>query len=330
MIRLLSVCLRRRSLAFIVATFATAALRPLEAQDLSGQPITIIVARPPGGASDVIARLLAQRIGESLHTHVDVENRPGDASMPALSALAAAPADGHTLLFMSTSTLIAQALRPDGSFDLTTLTPVTEVAAGPLILTTRNSFPVNTLGDVIAYAKKDPHRLVFAAGGGTASLAYLAVEVLKAKADIDVALVAYEGGGPALDELLAGHIDLVLDAMTVIGPRTKADILKPLVVTSPQRSPVLPDVPTMMEAGISDYAFVHWFGLLAPPNTPPSIAKRLRDEVAKALASSDVVDELDRQGLRPLATEPEDWRAYLKRELEHFAEVIQAAGIKPE
>jgi tripartite-type tricarboxylate transporter receptor subunit TctC len=318
MVRLRSVCLLSTSVAFIVATFAAAALRPVEAQDLSGQPITIIVGQPAGDATDVIARLVAQRISEGLHTNVDVENRPGDASMPALRELAAAPADGHTLLFMSSSTLIAQALHPDDPFDLTTLTPVTEVAAGPLILTTRKSFPVNTLGDVIAYAKKDPHRLVLAAGGGTQSAAYLAAEALKAKAGIDVALVAYKGGGPALDNLLASHIDLVLDVMTVIGPRAKAGTLKPLVVTSPQRSPALPGVPTVTEAGISDYAFVHWFGILAPANTPPAIAKRLRDEVAKALASSDVMDELDRQGMRPLATEPEEWRAYLKSELEHY------------
>ena len=121
---------------------------------------------------------------------------PATPSCRPCAQLAAAPADGHTLLFMSTSTLIAQALHPDDPFDLTTLTPVTEVAAGPLILTTRKSFPVNTLGDVIAYAKKDPHRLVFAAGGGTGSAAYLAAEVLKAKAGIDVALVAYKGGVP--------------------------------------------------------------------------------------------------------------------------------------
>jgi tripartite-type tricarboxylate transporter receptor subunit TctC len=318
MVWLRSVCLVRTSVAFIVAAFAAAAPGAVEAQDLSGQSITIIVGRPAGGATDVIARLVAQRISEGLHAHVDVENRSGDASTPALRELAAAPADGHTLLFMSTSTLIAQVLHPDDAFDLTTLTPVTEVAAGPLILTTRKSFPVNTLGDVIAYAKKDPRRLVIAAGGGMGSAAYLAAEVLKAKAGIDVALVAYTGGGPALDNLLAGHIDLVLDAMTVIGPRAKAGALKPLAVTSPQRSPALPDVPTVMEAGLSDYAFVHWFGILAPANTPPAIAKWLRDEVAKALASSDVVDELDRQGMRPLATEPEEWRAYLKSELEHY------------
>ena len=277
-----------------------------------------------------MARLVAQKMSASLHTTVAVENHPADVVMPALRDLAAAPADGHTLLFMSTSMLIAQQLHPDDPFDLTTLTPVTQVATGPLILAARKSFPVNTLGDVIAYARKDPRRLVFAAGGGTGSAAYLAAEVLKAKAGIDVALVAYKGGGPALDNLLASHIDLVLDAMTVIGPRAKAGTLKPLVVTSPQRSPALPDVATVMEAGLSDYEINLWFGILAPANTPPAIAKRLRDEVAKALASSDVVDELDRQGMRPLATEPEQWRAYLKSELEHYAEVIKGAGIKPE
>jgi tripartite-type tricarboxylate transporter receptor subunit TctC len=330
MVRLRSACILKASVAFVVATLVAAALRPAEAQDLSSQPIKLIVGGAAGGATDAMARLVAQRMSESLHTAVDVENRPGDVFVPALRDLTAAPADGHTLLFMSTSMLIAQPLHPDYPFDLTTLTPVTQVATGPLILSARKSFPVNTLGDVIAYAKVDPHRLVFAAGGGTGSAAYLAAEVLKAKTGIDVALVAYKGGGRALDNLLEGHIDVVLDAMPVIGPRAKEGVLKPLVVTSAKRSPALPDVPTVMEAGVSDYEIVRWFGILAPANTPPAIAKRLRDEVAKALAASDVVDELDRQGMRSVATEPEEWRAYLKRELEHYAKVIKEAGIKPE
>ena len=329
-----SACRMKAGVALVVATLIAATPRPVEAQDVSGQPIRLIVGGAVESATDAMARLVAQKLSASLHTPVDVENRAGDAAMPALMPglreFAAAPADGHTLLFISTSTLIAQALHPDDPFDLTTLTPVTEVAAGPLILTTRSSFPVNTLGDVIAYAKKDPRRLVVAAGGGTGSAAYLAAEALKAKAGIDVALVGYKGGGSALDHLLEGHIDLVLDAMTVIGPRARGGALKPLAVTSPQRSSALPEVPTVMEAGLSDYAFVHWFGILAPPNTPPAIARRLRDEVAKALASTDVVDELERQGMRPLATEPEQWRAYLRSELEHYAAVIREAGIKPE
>jgi tripartite-type tricarboxylate transporter receptor subunit TctC len=330
MAQLRSACLVEASVALVVAMLVAATLRPVEAQNLSGQPIELIVGGAAGGVTDAMAHLVAQKISESLRTTVDVENRPGDAFMPAMRDLTAAPADGHTLLFMSTSTLIAQSLHPDYPFDVTSLTPVTQVATGPLILTARKSFPVNSLGDVIAYAKKDPRRLVFAAGGGTAGPAYLAAEVLKVKTGIDVALVAYKGGGRALDNLLKSHIDVVLDAMPVIGPRAKAGTLKPLAVTSAKRSPALPDVPTVMEAGVSDYEFVRWFGILAPANTPPAIAKRLRDEVAKALAASDVVDELDRQGMRPVATEPEQWHAYLKSELEHYAKVIKEAGIRPD
>src|SRR5260370_22521297 len=175
---------------------------------------------------------------------------------------------------MSTSSLIAQPLHPDYPFDLTTLTRVTQVATGPVIVAARKSFPVTSLRDVIAYAKTNPRRLVFAAGGGTGSPAYLAIELLKAKTRIDVALFAYKGGGPALDDLLRSHVDGVLDSLPVIGPRAKAGLLIPLVVTTARRSPALPDVPTAMEAGISDYEIDHWFGIPAPSVHPTTISTR--------------------------------------------------------
>jgi tripartite-type tricarboxylate transporter receptor subunit TctC len=330
----------RTSLALLVAALLTAATCSAKAQDVSGQQdlsarrLTLVVAGSAGGASEAMARLLAHQLGERRSAQVNVEvdalSRSGDDFMPALRELAAAPPDGRTLLLMSTATLIAQSRHRDPAIDLTALTPVTEIAAGPLILTTRNSFPVNRLGDVIAYAKRDPHRLVLAAGAGAESAAYLAAQVLKAKAGIDVALVPYQGGGPALDQLLKSHVDLVLDAMTVIGPRVKAGILHPLAVTGAVRSEAEPEVETVMEAGVSDYAFEPCFGLLAPANTPPAIAKRLRDEVAGALAAPEIAAELERQGLRPLASEPEQWRADLKNELAHYATMINAAGIKPQ
>jgi tripartite-type tricarboxylate transporter receptor subunit TctC len=329
MVRFRPACLVNASVTLVAATLATAMLRPAEAQDLSAKPIKLIVGLAAGSGTDVTARLLAQKMSESLRTTINVENRPGENFIPALRELTGATADGHTLLFMSTSTLIAQPLHPDYPFDLTTLTPVTQVATGPVIVASSKSFPVNTLGDVIAYAKANPHRLVFAAGGGTGSPAYLAIELLKAKSRIDVALFAYKGGGPALDDLLRSHLDGVLDGLPVIGPRAKAGLLIPLVVTSARRSPALPDVPTMMEAGISDYEIDHWFGILAPTDTPPAIAKRLRDEVAKAAAAPDVVDRLDQQGMETVASEPEEWGAYLKSELAHYAKIIKDTGIKP-
>jgi tripartite-type tricarboxylate transporter receptor subunit TctC len=267
-------------------------------------------------------------MSEGLRTTIDVENRTGENFIPALRELTGAPADGHTLLFMSTSTLIAQSLHPDSPFDLTTLTPVTQVATGPVIVAVRKSFPVNILGDVIAYAKANPHRLVFTAGGGTGGPASLAIELLKAKTRIDVALFAYEGGGPALDDLLRSHVDGVLDGLPVIGPRAKTGLLIPLVVTSARRSPALPNVPTMMETGISDYEIDDWVGILAPTDTPPAVAKRLRDEVARAAAAPDVVDQLDQQGMEAVASEPKEWGAYLRAELARYAKIIKDTSIK--
>jgi tripartite-type tricarboxylate transporter receptor subunit TctC len=329
MVRLRSACLVSASVALVVATLVAAPHRPAEAQDLSAKPIKLIVGLTAGSGTDVTVRLLAQKMSESLRTTIDVENRPGENFIPALRELTGAPADGHTLLFMSTSTLMAQPLHPDYPFDLTTLTPVTQVAAGSVIVAARKSFPVNTLGDMIAYAKKNPRRLVFAAGGGTGSPAYLAIELLKAKTRIDVALFAYTGGGPALDNLLRSHVDGVLDGLPVIGPRAKAGLLIPLAVTSGKRSPALPDVPTVMEAGISDYEIDRWFGILAPKDMPAAIAKRLRDEVAKSVAAPDIVDRLDQEGMRAVASEPEEWGAYLKSELARYAEIIKDTGIKP-
>jgi tripartite-type tricarboxylate transporter receptor subunit TctC len=329
MVWLRSACLINASVALVAATLVAATLGPAQAQDLSGTPIKLIVGVAAGEAADVTARLLAQKMSESLHTTIDVENLPGELFVPALRNLTGAPADGHTLLFMSTSTLIAQPLHPDYPFDLTTLTPVTQVATGPVVVAARKSFPVNTLGDVIVYAKANPHRLVFAAGGGTESPAYLAIELLKAKTRIDVAHFAYKGGGPALDDLLRSHVDGVLDGLPVIGPRAKAGLLIPLAVTSARRSPALPDVPTVMEAGISDCEIDRWFGILAPTDTPPAVAKRLRDEVAKAVAAPDVVDQLDQQGMEAVASKPEEWGAYLKSELAHYAKIIKDTGINP-
>src|SRR5215470_2140705 len=327
-VRLHSACLVAASVALVVAMLVAAPCCLADAQDLSAKPIKLVVGLAAGSGADVTARLLAQKMSEDLRTTIDVENRPGENFIPALRELTGAPADGHTLLFISTSTLIAQPLHPDYPFDLTTLTPVTQVATGPVIIAASKSFPVNTLGNVIGYAKADPHRLVFAAGGGTGSPAYLAIELLKARTRIDVALFAYKGGGPALDNLLRSHVDGVLDGLPVIGPRAKAGLLIPLVVTSARRSPALPDVPTVMEAGISDYEIDRWFGILAPTDTPPAIARHLRDEVAKALAAPDVVDRLAQQGMQAVASEPEEWRAYLKSELARYAKIIKDTGIK--
>jgi tripartite-type tricarboxylate transporter receptor subunit TctC len=304
--------------------------RVADAQDLSAKPIKLIVGLAAGGATDAMARLIAQRMSESLRTTVFVENRAGGIFIPALRDLAAAPPDGHTLFFISTSALITQPLHPDYPFDLTALTPVTQVATGPLILVVRKDHPIKTLRDLIDHANKNPGKLTFGVGGGTGSSLYLATELLKSKTGIKATIVPYKGAGPALNDLLGGHIDAMFDAMPVMAPQAKAGKVTPLAVTSTKRSSALPDVPTVMEAGVPDYEIAGWFGILAPANTPPAIAKRLRDEVAKAVAVPEVVAQLDTQGMQPLATEPDAWRDYLKAELVRYTKIIKDAGIKPE
>jgi tripartite-type tricarboxylate transporter receptor subunit TctC len=269
-------------------------------------------------------------MGENLRTTVFVENRAGGNFIPALRELTASPPDGHTLFFISTSVLITQPLHPDYPFDLTTLTPVTQVATGPLILVVRNDLPIKSVRTMIDYAKQHPAKLSFGAGGGTGSSLYLATELLKAKTGIKLTIVPYKGAGPALNDLLGGHIDGMFDAMPVMVTQAKAGKVTPLAVTSLRRSPALAEVPTMMEAGVPDYEISGWFGILAPSNTPAPIAERLREEVAKAVAAPDVVAQLDSQGMASLATAPEEWAAYLKAELARYTKIIRDANIKPE
>ena len=245
----------------------------------------------------------------------------------ALIITAAAP-DGHTLYFISTSSLITQPLHPDYPFDLTRLTPVTQVATGPLILVARNGIGIKSVRELIDYASANPDKLRFGVGGGTGSSLYLATELLKARTGIKITLVPYRGAAPALNDLLGDHIDAMFDAMPVMVTQAKAGKVTPLAVTGARRSPALPDVPTILEAGFN-YEITGWFGILAPAGTPAAIVRRLRDEVAKAVSAPDVIAQLDGQGMAPVGSEPEAWRAYLQSELATYTKIIRDANIKP-
>jgi tripartite-type tricarboxylate transporter receptor subunit TctC len=325
----------RRSLGRILggalAAGALLAASPALAQapNFSGKPIRLIVGLAAGGATDVMARLVAQKMSESIGTNVIVENRAGGNFIPALRELTSQPADGHTLFFISTSTLITQPLHAGYPYDLTKLTPITQVATGPLILVVRNTLGIKTVKELIDRANKEPGKLTFGAGGGTGSSLYFATELLKSKAKIQINIANYKGAGPALNDLLGNHIDGMFDAMPVMVVQAKEGKVTPLAVTSTKRSNALPDVPTMQEAGIKDYDMPGWFGILAPTGTPPAVAQALRDSVAKAVAIPEVVKLLDSQGMQPLATQPAAWGKYLESELATYTQIIKDANIKP-
>jgi len=305
-------------------------LVPAHAQDFSGRPIRVIVGLVPGGATDVTARLVAQKLTDALHTNVYVDNRPGGNFIPATRELTNAAPDGHTLLMISTSNVVTQPFHPDYPFDLRKLTPVTEVSDGPMILVVRKDLPIKSIADLIAYAKQNPGKLTFGSGGGNGGSFYLAAELLRLKTGITFQNVPYRGAAAALNDLLGAHIDLMFDAMPVMSQQVKAGNVTALAVTSAKRSPILPDVPTTVEAGFKDLEVVNYFALFAPPNTPPAIAQRLRDEIAKAVSTPDMVEQFAKQGMAPVANQPGEFAKYLQAELDRWAQVIKEAGLKPE
>jgi tripartite-type tricarboxylate transporter receptor subunit TctC len=315
--------------AGILLTAALAALTPAKAQDLSGKPIRVVVPFAAGGGTDISARLIGQKLAESLKTTVIVENKGGGNLIPAGKDVAAAAPDGQTLYFISTSALIAQALHPDYPLDLAKFTPVTEVSVGPLLLVVRNDLGVKTFRDLIDLAKKSPGKTKFGSGGGTASSLYLATELLKSTAGINITIVPYKGSGPALNDLLGGHIDAMFDFMPLMSAQAKSGKVTPIGVTGEKRSPALPDVPTILETGTS-YLITGWYGILAPPGTPAPVVQKLRDEVAKAIASPDVTEKLGQQGMEPRGTQPGDFAKYVRSELGFYTKIVKDAGIKPQ
>jgi tripartite-type tricarboxylate transporter receptor subunit TctC len=259
----------RSALALVFPMLFAIYAGPAVAQNFSDKPIRIIVGLAPGGATDVTARLIAQRLTQSLNTNVYVENKPGGAFEPAYRELTTAAPDGHTLFMISAAVTVTQPSQKDYPFDIRKMTPVTEVSEGPFILVGREALGFKNVTELVDYGKNNPGKLTFGSGGGTGSSLSLAAELLRISAGISIVNVPYKGAAEALNDLLGGRVDAMFDAMPVQVGQVKAGNVSGLAVTSAQRAPALPDVPTMAESGFKDYVVSNYFGLLAPPDTPP-------------------------------------------------------------
>jgi tripartite-type tricarboxylate transporter receptor subunit TctC len=298
------------------------------AQDFSERPIRIIVGLVAGGATDITARLVAQKLTDDFHTNVYVENRPGAAFEPALRELTNAAPDGHTLFMISAAVVVTQPFKKDYPFDLTKMTPVTVVSDGPFILVARKTLSFQTVKDLVDYGKANPGKLTFGSGGGAGSSLYLAAELLRLRAGISIVNVPYKGAAAALNDLLGSHIDAMFDAMPLQVAQVKAGNVVGLAVTSVKRSFALPEVPTMAESGFNEFVVTNYFGLLAPPHTPPNIVKALRDAVGKAVASPDLVEQFKQQGMAPVANEPAQFGDLIRSELALWTQVIKDSSIE--
>jgi tripartite-type tricarboxylate transporter receptor subunit TctC len=314
--------------AALALAAALALQTPATAQQLdTSKPIRLIVALSAGGGTDVTARLIAQQMTQNMGMTVLVENKPGGNFIPAGKEVLNSPPDGHTLYFISSSSLITQAVHKEYPFDLMKFVPVSEVSTGPLIMVARNGLGVKSVKELVALAKAKPGTLKFGAGGGTGSSLGLATVLLQALADINITIVPYRGAGPALNDLLGDHIDAMVDAMPVSSVQAKEGKVTALAVTGTKRASTLPDVPTMQELGYKEFVVTGWYGILAGPGTPPAIVQKLRDEAAKAVAQPEVVQTLAQQGMEPRGTQPAEFTKYMESEMAFYKKIIKDANV---
>jgi tripartite-type tricarboxylate transporter receptor subunit TctC len=316
--------------ALLGAAFFAAWPLPAAAQDFSGKPIRIIVGLAPGGGTDVTARLIAQRLSAALNTNVYVENKPGGAFEPAYRELFSADPDGHTLFFISTATVVTQPATKDYPYDVRKTAAVTEVGRGPFILTAREALGFHSITDLVSYGKKNSGKLTFASGGGATGSFSLSVELLRLAAGINVVNVPYKGAAEALNDLLGGRVDAMFDATPIEIPQVKAGTVSGVAVTGRERLKALPEVGTFTESGFDVFSDVsNYYVILATPGTPPAAVQKLRDEIAKAVATPEVVDLFDKQGMKPAASEPGDVAKMLAADLARWTDAMKKAGIEP-
>lgn len=300
------------------------------AQTYPVRPIRMIVAYPPGGGTDIVGRMMAQKLGENLGQTVVVDNRGGATGNIGTELAARATPDGYTLLMGNVApNAINVSLFKKLPFDpVKDFAPVSLVAVTPNILVVPPSFPVKTVKDLIALAKSKPGALNFPSAG-IGSSSHLAGEMLKSMAGIDMVHVPYKGGGPALIALLSGQVQLMFATLPAAMPHVKSGKLRPVAVTTAHRSLALPELPTIAESGVPGYEAATWYGLLAPAGTPKAIVGRLHAEIVKILAT-DTRQQLVAQGFEPVGNTPAEFAAYIKSEITKWGKVIRDAGIKPE
>jgi tripartite-type tricarboxylate transporter receptor subunit TctC len=320
---------RARAAALIALVLACGGIRTAAAQDFSGKPIRIVVGLAPGGGTDVTARLIAQRLSAGLGANVYVENKPGGAFEPAYRELVNAEPDGHTLFFISTATVVTQPSTKDYPFDVHKMAAVTEVGRGPFILTARKELGFHDITDLVAYAKTHPGKLTFGSGGGASGSFSLSVELLRLAAGISIVNVPYKGSAEVLTDLLGGRVDAMFDATPIEIPQVKEGAVSGVAVTGRERLAALPDVGTFAEGGFKDFDVSNYYVLLATPGTPPAVVQTLRDQVAKAVTAPDVVELFDKQGMKPVGSQPGDVTAMLAADLARWTDVMVKAGIEP-
>jgi tripartite-type tricarboxylate transporter receptor subunit TctC len=326
--------MRTFSTRSVLQGFLTAALTALMSDAAPGQayptrPIHVVVPSSPGaGVTDIMARLVGQHLSARIGQQIVIDNRPGASGIIGAEVVSRAAPDGYTLLVANVSLVVNPFLYPKMPYDaLKDFIPVTMINSAPMLLVVHPSVPAKSVSELIAYAKSHPAQLNYGSGG-LGSTPYLAAELFKSLAGIDVVHVPYKGGAPALSDLVGGQVSFMIENMPGTMPYVRAGNLRALAITSPQRSELAPELPTMAEAGVPGYEMSGWNGLFAVKGTPPEIVAKLHSEVAKILRTAEVRQELAALGAEPVGDTPEEFAAFLKADMARWGKIIQDKGIR--
>ena len=295
------------------------------------KPVRIIVAFPPGGGTDIVARLIALPLGEAWKQPVVVENRAGASGVIGTEAAARAEPDGHTLFMATMGNMTAnQHLYPKMAVDpLRALAPITKVVDVHFVFMANPTLPADGVPELIALAKSKPGEIHYSSSG-PGGAPHLAMELFKRQAGVDLTHVPYKGSGPGMTDLLGGRVMLTMDSLLQGLPHIKAGRLRALAVLGPKRSALLPNVPTMAEAGVRAYSLTNWFGLLAPAGTPKDVVTKVHSDVVKVLSDPELRKKIAEMGADVVGNSPEEFGAWMRAESAQWAEIIKSANIRPE
>jgi tripartite-type tricarboxylate transporter receptor subunit TctC len=320
-----------RSTRRLCGAFLLALVTPLvAAQDYPNRPVRIIVPFAAGGPADVYARFLAQRLQESMGQAFIVDDRPGAGSIIGTDAVAKSAADGYTLLLMSNTHTVNESLIATKPFQLMRdFAPIAAINSSDLVLVARSGLAATTLAELIAAAKAKPGALSYASSGpGTPY--HMAGELFKAMAGVSILHIPYKGSSGARSDVLGGQVDLMFDAVPTMSEHIRSGKVKALGTTGTTRSSVLPDVPTIAEAGVPGYEATIWLGLMAPKNTPAAIVNRLNAEVVKIVSNAEVARAWKAQGASPMPMSVAEFTRYLDNDIVKWAHIVKVSGAKPE
>ena len=322
--------LQRVSSLIALAVFCLASAAASIAQDYPSRPVKMIVPFGAGGPTDIFTRLLAEELRKALGEPFVMENRPGAGTIIGSDAAAKSPPDGYTLLMVSATQTTTETLVPNKPYKLLRdFVPVASLLNSELVMVVHPSVPVNTVKEFIALAKSKPGALNYASSG-VGSNYHMAGELFKNLTGTDILHVPYKGSSGARNDIISGQIEMMFDSVPSMAPIIQAGRVKALGTTGKLRSAILPDVPTLSEAGVPGYEATIWIGVMAPAGTPQPIVTLLSTEINKILGRADVRAAWKKQGANTMVMTPEQFGAYVQSEIDKWAKVIQANGIKPE